>query len=315
MRVSIVCPAPRGTLYGNRITALRWARVVRELGHRVAITTAYDGAPCDLLLALHAKRSAPAVFDFHERHPDRPIIVALTGTDLYRDIHRSRAAQRGLEIATRLVALQPLACEQLAPHLHDKMRVVYQSVDRTPGPAVRPYDKFRVCVLGHLRSVKDPFRAAMAARTLPVESRIQVVHAGAAMDERMARLARSEEQRNPRYRWLGEIPRAKARRLIAGSHLMVLSSRMEGGANVISEAIIDHTPVLASHIPGSIGLLGRDYPGFYPFGDTAALLSLLLRAETDRIFYRELSSRCAKLAPLFLPSRERVAWKRLLSEL
>lgn len=135
------------------------------------------------------------------------------------------------------------------------------------------------------------------------------------MDDRMLHRAQLEEQRNPRYRWLGEIPRARARRLIAASHLLVLSSQMEGGANVISEAIVDRTPVLASRIPGSIGLLGADYPGFYPFGDTAALRDLLLRAETDRAFYNDLDARCAKLAPLFRPSRERSAWKRLLSEL
>lgn len=115
MNIRIVCPAPPRTLYGNRVTAVRWARVFRELGHRATIQTAYDGAACDLLIALHAKRSAPAVFEFHDRHPDKHVIVALTGTDLYRDIHHSRAAQRALDITTRLVALQPLACEQLAP--------------------------------------------------------------------------------------------------------------------------------------------------------------------------------------------------------
>jgi len=315
MNIRIVCPAPPRTLYGNRISALRWARVLRELGHHVAIQTAYDAKPCDLLLALHAKRSALDVFEFHEQHPDKPVIVVLTGTDLYRDIHHSRAAQRVLNIATRLVALQPLACEQLAPHLHGKLRVIYQSVDKTPGPVIRPDRKFQVCVIGHLRTIKDPFRAAMAARGLPVDSRIQIVQAGAAMGDRMARRARWEEQRNRRYRWVGEIPRSKARRLIAASHLLVLSSQMEGGANVISEAITDHTPVLASRIPGSIGLLGADYPGFYPFGDTAALRSLLLRAETERSFYNDLVSHGLKIAPLFQPERERSAWRHLLSTL
>lgn len=315
VRVRIVCPAPRGTLYGNRISALRWARILRQLGHRVAIETGYAGAPCDLLVALHAKRSAPAVFEFHRRYPDRFVIVALTGTDLYRDIHHSVAARNALDIATRLVVLQPLASDELAPGLRDKVRVIYQSVDRTPAAPLRSDRVFQVCVAGHLRTVKDPFRAAMAVRRLPAGSRIQVVHAGAAMDASMERRARSEVQRNPRYQWLGEIPRARVRRLIASSALLVLSSRMEGGANVVSEAIVDGTPVLASRIPGSVGLLGADYPGFYPFGDTRALRDLLLRAETDSGFYRELQSRCARLAALFRPVRERSAWRKLLDEL
>jgi putative glycosyltransferase (TIGR04348 family) len=310
MRVRIVCPAPRGTLYGNRITALRWARILRELGHRPVIATSYDGEPCDILIALHAKKSGPAVLAFQERHPEKPIIVALTGTDVYRDIRNSRIAQKALVLATRIVTLQPLAAAELAPHLRDKVDVIYQSAEKTRAAPAR---RFQVCVVGHLRTVKDPFRAAVAVRRFPPDSRIHVVHAGAALDDRMAARALAEESSNPRYHWLGEIPRGKVRRLIASSHLLVLSSRMEGGANVISEAIVDGTPVVASRIPGSIGLLGADYPGFYPVGDTAALRDLLLRAESDAHFYRDLRSRCAALAKLFLPSREQAAWRRLIT--
>ncbi len=315
MRIRIVCPARPGTLFGNRISAERWARILRQLGHRVAIDTSYDGTPCDLLIALHARRSAQAVFDFAEHYPHKPVIVALTGTDVYRDIHRHRSANRALELATRLVVLQPLAAKELANRLRHKVRVIYQSVEKTPGLAGRSDAMFQVAVAGHLRSIKDPFRAAMAARGLPAWSRIRVVHAGAAMTGQMALRARAEEERNRRYRWLGEIPRWRVRRLVASSHLLVLSSKMEGGANVISEAIVDGTPVLASRIPGSVGLLGADYPGFFEFGDTAALRGLLLRAEADASFYRELYRRAMKLAPLFRPERERATWRGLVTEL
>jgi putative glycosyltransferase (TIGR04348 family) len=315
MRIRIVCPAPPGTRYGNRISAVRWARILRQLGHRVAIDMSYDSEPCDLLIALHARRNAQTVLDFAELHPDRPVIVVLTGTDVYRDIHRHPGAQRALEAATRLVVLQPLAVEELARHLRPKTRVIYQSVEKTPGLAARPDQTFRVAVVGHLRNIKDPFRTPLAVRGLPAASRIQVVHAGAAMTEHMARRARAEEQRNCRYRWSGELAHWRVRRLIGSSHLLVLSSKMEGGANVISEAIVDATPVLASRIPGSVGLLGNDYPGFYRFGDTETLTSLLLRAEADVTFYRELLCRSVKLSVLFRPERERSAWSDLISEL
>jgi putative glycosyltransferase (TIGR04348 family) len=242
-------------------------------------------------------------------------VVALTGTDLYRDIKRSRDARNALEIATRIIALQPLAQAELAPSVHHKLRTIYQSVQPTRKPPRRPTGAFRVCVVGHLRPVKDPFRAAIAVRRLPAISRIEIVHAGAAMNTAMAQRARAEEDRNPRYHWQGQIPRSKARRLIASSHLLVLSSRMEGGANVISEAIVDGTPVLASRIPGSVGLLGPDYGGFYRFGDTAALRALLLRGESETSFYNELCCSCAALAPLFQPQRERSSWRDLLHEL
>jgi putative glycosyltransferase (TIGR04348 family) len=314
MRIRMVCPAPPRTLYGNRITALRWARILRKLGHSVSIDTAYEGAPCDVLIALHAKRSAGAVFDFHERHSGKPVIVALTGTDLYRDLKRSREARTALELATRIVALQPLASEELTAAVRPKLRVIYQSVEKTGNAALRSKAAFQVCVAGHLRDVKDPFRAATAVRRLPAESKIRIVHAGAAMDEQMAARARAEEARNARYRWVGEISRSKVRRLIASSHILVLSSRMEGGANVISEAAVDGTPVIASRIPGSIGLLGEDYPGFYPFGQTDALRELLLRAESDAPFYSGLRRRVALIAPLFRPQREVAAWGKLLAE-
>ena len=105
-----------------------------------------------------------------------------------------------------------------------------------------------------------------------------VRHAGAALDQELGEQARKETETNPRYRWLGPLPFERARELLASSRLMVLSSRDEGGANVVSEAIVDGVPVLSTDISGSRGLLGDDYPGYYPVGDDEGLASLLLRA-------------------------------------
>ena len=323
MRIELICPSPPGTLYGNRVTALRWGRILKGLGHRVSIAQQYEGTLCDLLIALHARRSAEPVFRFHDRYPDRPVIVALTGTDLYRDFRRERRARQIVELATRLVVFQPLALKELPSHLRRKAQVIYQSVEKTRKSATRGTRRqvssrssfFDVCVVGHLRKVKDPFRAALASRRLPVSSRIRILQAGTAMAEAMAQQARAEASRNPRYRWLHGIPQAQARRLIASSRLLVLSSLMEGGANVISEAMVDHVPVLSSHIPGSVGLLGTGYPGYFPVRDTDALVRLLVRAESDREFYGRLKSWCSRRAPLFRPSQESARWRKLLSEL
>jgi len=314
-KVVIACPAPPGSLYGNRVTAKRWARILRSLGHRVAIADTWQHQPCDVLVALHARRSAPAALRFADQHPDRPLLVALTGTDLYRDIRTDRDAQRVLELATRLVALQPLAAQELPPHLRRKLRVILQSAPQTLAPRGPHRDSFDICVVGHLREVKDPFRAALASRDLPPSSRLRILHAGSAMENGMAEYACTEQANNPRYRWLGGIPQAKTRRLIASSRLLVLSSHLEGGANTISEALADRVPVLASRIPGSIGLLGARYPGYFPVGDTAALTRLLYRAETDPRFYAKLKLWCGRLTPRFHPSRERAAWRKLLREI
>lgn len=137
---------------------------------------------------------------------------------------------------------------------------------------------------------------------------------GGALDVEMERLARVEMEENPRYRWLGELPRWKTLALMARSRLLVLSSRMEGGANVIGEAVVAGVPVLASAIPGSIGLLGEDYRGYFPVGDTQALASLLRRAETEPEYLAGLRTHGARLAPLFSPERELRAWEALLRE-
>ena len=85
---------------------------------------------------------------------------------------------------------------------------------------------------------------------------------------------------------------------------MVISSRMEGGANVVSEAIRIGVPVLASRIPGNVGLLGADYPGYFALENERALAALMRRVAGDAGFYRELKRRVAALRPGVAPENE-----------
>ena len=313
MKITLVTPAPAHSRYGNRNTAVRWARMLRALGHTVKVQVAWDGKGADVLIALHARRSHDAIRRYAEAFPGRPLVVVLTGTDLYRDIHTDAAAQRSLDLATRLVVLHELAPESLPPPLVSKVRVVYQSA--TPVRAPRPLAScFEVVVSGHLREEKDPFRAAAALAHLPPTSAIRVTHLGGALQAEMDQEARGWMAREPRYRWLGELPHWQAMRVLARSRLMVISSRMEGGANVVCEALAVGTPVIASRIPGNVGMLGADYPGYYPTGDERALAALMARAESDSRFYRSLQRHCARRRKLVTPSRERTALRRLLRD-
>lgn len=315
MRIHIVTPAPPTARNGNSLTAVRWRRILKQLGHRVVLEQSYSGATCDLLIALHARRSARSIQRFHKQHPDLPLVVALTGTDLYRDIRTSAKAHRSLELATRLIVLQSMGLAELPKRLHAKTRVIYQSASRLNIPAPSSRNRFNVCVIGHLRPEKDPLRTATAARLLSPSSRLRVLHVGRALTREMKTRARAEMANNRRYRWLGELPHWKTRRLLATSHLLSITSRMEGSSNVLSEAIASSVPVVASEIPGLIGTLGKNYPGYFPAGDAQTLANLLSRAESEARFYRSLKLHCSRLRPLVDPQREGKAWHKLLREL
>lgn len=315
MRIQLITPVPSAARGGNWATAARWARILRSLGHRVRVTQDYHGEAADVLVALHAWRSAEAIARFAATYPARPLVVALTGTDAYCFLHsHPEPTLHSLALADVLVGLHDRIDDTLPPAFHGKLRVIHQSAPpgRSRAPARR---SFRICVAGHLREEKDSLRPAYAVRDLPAHSRLRVDHFGGAHTPDWAQAARAGMAANSRYRWWGEVPHHRLRRAYAHAHLLVLPSRMEGGANVISEAVMADLPVIASRIAGSVGLLGEDYPGYYPAGDTAALRALLLRAESDGGFYRALESACRARRGLFTLEREVQAWAHVLREL
>jgi len=312
--IGIVNPVPqlRG---GNRVTALRWARIFRRLGWKVFQEESWSGRDCDCLVALHARRSNSSVVRFHREHPDRPLIVAATGTDVYSDVPDSGEVRESFGCATQIIVLQPRAVEQLPADARARARVIYQSVKRPEGHCTKVQDAFQICVIAHVRPVKDALRAAQAARLLPSSSRIRIVHLGGLIDEFSREDLERELQENPRYRWLGDRPRAETLSELGRSHLLVLSSRHEGGSNAASEALALGIPVLTTRIPGTLGLLGDGYPGTFAVEDTRALADLMHRAETEPEFYRLLEEHCRERAPLVDPAHEEGSWRELLAEL
>jgi len=310
-RIVLITPARPGARNGNRHTALRWAGFLRALGHRVAVATEWRGERCDLMLALHARRSHASVAAFRAAHAGKPLVVVLTGTDLYRDLPASREARASLALADLVVVLQDDAPRLLPAAVRAKTRVVFQSA----APRVRhraPKKGFRAAVVGHLREEKDPFRAALALRHLPAG--FEVVQAGEALSPEFAARARALAKRDPRYRWLGGRTHAQALGRIARSHVLVVSSSMEGGANVIAEAARIGTPVLASRMSGNIGMLGARYPGFYPTGDERALARLMQKTADDPAFRSRLARALASRRPLFAPAAEKSALGRVVRE-
>jgi putative glycosyltransferase (TIGR04348 family) len=316
VKVFIATPAPAGTRLGNRMTALRWQRILRALGHRVEIGRRWRAQDrCDLLIALHATKSADSIRAFRRRHPRRPVIVALTGTDLYVDLDRDRRTRASMDLASRLVVLQSEALRALDAPCRRKARVILQSAvayRERIGPGHRDV---RVVALGHLRAIKNPLLAARAARLLPADSTVRIEHYGAPLDAALARRARRESKRNPRWRWRGERSHSAVARILARSDAFVETSFAEGGSTAMSEAVVSGAAILSTRTPGAIGMLGRGHRGFFRPGDAAALARLLRRCEREPRFLRGLRAASRKRAPLFAPERERKAWSSLLSEL
>jgi putative glycosyltransferase (TIGR04348 family) len=315
MKIHMVSPEPPASDYGNGVTARRWAAMLRELGHDVHISLSHQDGGYDALVALHAGRSAESVRRFAAAHPGAPIVIGLTGTDLYPDFATSGVDPAVLELATRFVTLQSHGVQQLPPRLRPRARVITQSLP--PVAAAEPRDGcFEVAFLAHVRPVKDPLLPARAVRLLPAGSRIVLTHAGGTRDEESRRAVAAEAAENPRYRWLGPLPRAEALAVLARSRLLVLSSRHEGGANVVTEALALGVPVVSTHIPGSTGLLGDDYPGYFPVGDAGALAAALHAAERNLDgFHDRLKKHCDALRFLAEPEREKHAWAELWAEL
>ncbi len=315
MKISLITPANNQSRAGNRTTAVRWARMLRNLEHQVRIAVNYQNDSVDLMMALHAWRSADSIDRFRRRYPDRPLVVVLTGTDIYRFQESDPDLTLGsMEAADALVCLHDLVHEAIPKRFGTKLHVIYQSAEPLPKRRTPSKRHFDICVIGHLREEKDSLRTAYAVRELPASSRVRVIHLGKAHTESWADDARAEMATNPRYRWRGEVPGWVVRREFGKTHLMVLSSIMEGGANVISEAVVAGVPVIASDIPGSVGLLGRNYPGYYPARDTTALAGQIHRAETDAKFLDDLTRHCKERAPLFRPAGEQTSLGQLVHQ-
>ncbi|WUR15220.1 selenoneine biosynthesis selenosugar synthase SenB [[Empedobacter] haloabium] len=314
--VCIVSPALAAANNGNWQTAARWARFLRARC-RVTVVQQWRPDPArpapDLLIALHARRSADSLAAFHVAHPGRPTVLVLTGTDLYRDIHTDDAAQASLRQATRLVLLQDAGLAELPPALRANAHVIYQSA-RSLQPWKAPRRHADIAMIGHLRDEKDPL-TFMRAAALVQAPRARLLHIGGALDAALGEQAVATQAQTSRYRWLGALPRAQARQRLRRCHAMAICSRMEGGANVIIEAVTSGVPVLASDISGNRGMLGDDYAGYFRAGDAAALARLIDRSILDAAFYATLRAQCAARAPLFAPATEQAALLDLVDNL
>ena len=312
-RVCLVSPALADANNGNWHTALRWSRFLADAA-QVQIVMAWDGTPADALIALHARRSADSIARFRAAYPHAPITLVMTGTDLYRDLQTDTSAQHSVECASHIVVLQDEALKALPAAPRAKARCIVQSASRVLR-ADAAAGHVGLVAVGHLRDEKDPLTLMAAACRLPPDTSIRIHHIGRPLDAALGAAAQRTMQECPRYRWLGGLDVRATRRWIARSRALVHMSRMEGGANVVIEAVRSQVPVLASRIDGNVGLLGTDYAGYFPVGDADALAALMLRFAGDASFARRLAAQCRAREPRFAPAEEARGVHALLADM
>jgi len=312
--LALVTPALANANNGNWQTAQRWARMLSPL-YTTDIMQAWQGGDEAALIALHARRSEESVRRWRAQHPQRPLVLVLTGTDLYRDIARDEAARHALDLADRLVVLNCLGIDSLPARWRFKARVCLQSSAPRQAVANKTTRHLRALMVGHLREEKDPRTYFQAAQLLAPRHDILLDHIGDALEPALGDAARSLAAQVSTYRWLGAQPYNRTRARIAQAHVLVHPSRMEGGAHVVIEALVSGTPVLASRIDGNVGLLGADYAGYFDAGDEQGLARLLQQLRDEPTMLAALQQQAALRAPLFAPARERATLRHLLDEL
>jgi putative glycosyltransferase (TIGR04348 family) len=322
--VVIVSPALADANNGNARTAQRWHDLLAP--HcRVRVTREWPDAGAmedTAMLALHARRSAAAIAAWAQARPARGLAVVLTGTDLYQDFGQDPGTAQSIASAQRLVVLQECGADALPPERRSRTRVVFQSTPALP-PLPKSTDSLEAVMVGHLRAVKDPRTLYAAAGLLRAHADIRITHIGDAEAEpALGTEARATERAAPGYRWRGGLSHEMTLDRIRRAHVLVHTSAAEGGAHVIMEAIRCGTPVLASAVPGNIGMLGAGYDGYFTAGDAESLARLLLQARRDQReqdpaagLLGRLAAQCTLRAPLFDPAAERQALLNLLQEL
>ena len=307
MDIQILTPAPPGSRAGNRATAERWKGLLEQAGHRISVLTELSTVPCDLFIALHAWRSHEAIEAFRQARPQIPVITVMTGTDIYFHQHEfPTETLRSMALSDALIGLHHRVADDIPHTFSAKLVTVLQSAEAVPPaqPVGEYTGSFDVCVIGHLRDEKDSLRAAFACQHLPATSRIRVINAGKAHNPEWQARAEQEQAVNPRFQWVGELEKTQIQALMASSHLMVISSVMAGGANVVSEACRAGLPILASDISGNRGLLGDDYPGYFRVQDEAHLAELMSKAEADAAYLERLRNHVLDKSRQFVPEAE-----------
>ena len=290
--------------------------MLRAAGHRIRVLES-PGSPhqhldLDVWIGLHAERSAASLELALAASPKVRAITVLTGTDLHREGGLSSLALKQLERSDRLVVLSPGGLELLPEELRSRTCTIPQ----VPGdlqPAPLREGTPTLAMLSHLRPVKDPLVVLEALGHLSESAPLRIVHAGEPLDPALASRCEQTSAEDPRYSYLGRLPREQALATLKSSHGLLLPSRSEGGASVLSEALLLGRAVIASDAPGITAFLPKTYGGIFPVGSASDLAALLERFAAQPPWRLELAEQCVAMGTQLRSVEEAKAWQDLVT--
>lgn len=332
MKISISSPFPADSLQGNSVSGRRISGLLSDAGHQVEIFQDGFAADCDFLIALNAWRSAGVIEQFATvqgtvsdrtgyndkvyRVQSRPrLVVIMTGSDLFPlDGILKAETLRSIQLADAIVVTQDQARDKIN---HPLVREIRKSIELPAeiidyeGFPKRTTPPFRGMLVAHLREQKNPF---LYLRSIPhLKTPIQIHHYGNANS--MEFRENAGKYSSEAYEWKGEVPRSDLLKALKNADFLLNTSYIEGSSNAIYESIALGTPIIASAIPGNIGVLGKDYPGLFHLDDSKSLASILDTFSTSESFRNRIQEWCDALKVDFDPRREQKDWCDLLAEL
>ncbi len=319
MKVLVTTPYEKNSLQGNTVTALRIVAILSEAGFDAVVVSNGEAVEyADIIIALHARKSAHFIDEFLERNPVGKVIVYLTGTDLYRDIpNKCGICEKSMQLANVLVVSQDASLSSVPERFRSKALVVHKSIQLPDelSDLIHETDRELFTVVGHLRAEKQPFMAVEAFQLLGDSSRLKLVLLGKEIDDDSGEIARNWQNRDHRFQWLGGLDHSEAIGWIKRSVATINTSIMEGGANSVGESIMLGVPVLASRIEGNVGMLGNDYLGYFDPNSRQELANLIQQVISDTHFLERLRAQVSARRYKFSRENEKQGWLNIIQKL
>ncbi len=280
--IKIYSPSRDSAVTGNYVTSKRYAYHLQNLGYRVFVYNGFEekvnveGVRCAFVL--HAEKGSHVIKELAAKNV--PVVLVLTGTDLYRDIISTKNSKkercfRSIQLASAIVVLHENAVSDLLKVVsfpRERIFVVLQSVvdfkKRTF--LFKKKNHYKILLLSNIRKEKGIIVAISGflefQKNIDARTKFTLDHIGGVLDQGYFKKITNLLEGVKSVSFLGSIEKDKLQTMLASYDLLLHSSFIEGGSLVIQEAQNAGLPIIASDISCHAALLGSAYVGLHSVG-------------------------------------------------